>query len=137
METPINPAANFGVEIGLVSILFVLLVARFWVLRHTERRRADWIRDILYVLALFSCVGITTCLAYYCWKMISAYERAAIYVDHQMAEAARNSTQEAEQSQAEVQQKRAVLIEGAVTVEMLSSWYRRVRELATQRISFS
>ncbi|KAI5811300.1 hypothetical protein DFH27DRAFT_20296 [Peziza echinospora] len=129
-----TPEALFRAEIAFGAVTAFLLLCRTYILRHKERRRADWLKDIQFWGACVLCMLTTGTLAWYCWQMIHTYEDMGTLVDQGMAEAAKNSTVDlskaSEQELAVIMQKLKAQRENGIELltqrEMLNSSYRRV-----------
>lgn len=125
---------SFVAELVMLSILPVLFISRFWILRHQTRALEDWIRDGFFAVAILMCMATTSALAWYCWRSIDEYKQATAIVDQKMEGVVRNSgidTSKMTMAQLsafmeKIQAERASNIEGLATMMLLDSWYRRV-----------
>ena len=125
---------SFVAEVIMLSLLPVLFVSRFWILRHQTRALEDWIRDILFAVAILMCMATTSILAWYCWRSVDVYKQAAAIVDQKMEGAVTSSgvdtskmtTAQLSAFVEKIQAERASKIEGLATMMLLDSWYRRV-----------
>ena len=140
----------------MLSLLPVLLVSRFWILRHQHRQRKpgggkqrqqqqhrvleeyEWLRDGFFTATVLMCIASTGSLAWYCWRSIAVYEQAAVVVDRKIMEAEAEAKAAAASSAANmtssqvaallggIQAEREANIEGLATVMLLDPWYRKV-----------
>lgn len=129
-----EPHQSFMAEVMLLAIVLIMLVSRFWIIRHQPREKEDWVRDIFFGASALLCLASTSCLAWYCWKSIEVYQLAAVVVDQQIAAHARHSTVDLTHMtaaqvaalQSQISEERRSKIELLVTVMLLDSRYRRV-----------
>ena len=122
-----EPHQSFIAELVLLAVGIIVLVLRFWVIRHQRRELEDWVRDIFFATSSILSLATTSCLAWYCWKAMKAYQLATVLVDQEIAAQARDSTVSLTGMTAkQLSEKRESKIELIATVTLMGTWYRRV-----------